>query len=237
MIGTTMTSATVWPIPGLVISCQAPEESPLRDPYVMAAMARAAEAAGAVGTRVEGGDDIIAVVAATSIPVIGIRKKHYPGSEVYITATVADVDIVAAAGATIVALDATSRARPFGEELIDIVAHAHARGLIVMGDLRTADDAPAAIASGVDAIGTTLGPASDADVRPGGPNLALLEQLVRRHPGVPVVAEGRYASPADVAAALSIGATTVVVGKAATDTYAITQDLVAAARADVPISS
>ena len=223
MIGT-----TTWPIPGLVISCQAPEGSPLRDPYVMAAMARAAEAVGAVGTRVEGAADIAAVIAATTIPVIGIRKLHRAGSDVFITATTEDIDLVADAGAGIVALDASSRPRPFGQKLADVVKHAHARGLVVMGDLAAADDAEAAIAAGVDAIGTTLVPATDEDVRPGGPNLAVLERLCREYPNTPVVAEGRYATPDDVSAAFRAGAATVVVGRAVTDAYALAQDFVAA---------
>ncbi len=232
-----MNNAMTWSIPGLVISCQASEGSPLRDPYIMVAMARAAEAAGAVGTRVEGAADIAAVIAATSIPVIGIRKQHRPGSDVYITATLDDVDLIADAGATIVALDATSRPRPFGQELAEIVAHAHARGLLVMGDLAAADDAPAAIDAGVDAIGTTLVPASAEDGRPGGPNLAVLERLCREYPQTPVVAEGRYASPADIIAAFRAGATTVVVGRAVTDAYALARDLVSAAQSCVPVTN
>jgi N-acylglucosamine-6-phosphate 2-epimerase len=228
MIGTTMTNATTWPIPGLVISCQAPEGSPLRDPYVMAAMARAAELAGAVGTRVQGVEDIKAVAASTSIPIIGILKKHYDGSEVYITATTDDVDAVADAGATIIALDASPRPRPYEQSLEDVVAHAHARGLTVMGDLAAADEAANAIAAGVDVIGTTLIPASDEDVRPGGPNLGALEQLCREYPDVPVVAEGRFATPDDVRAAFVAGATTVVIGRAVTDTFALAKDVVAA---------
>ncbi len=231
-----ITNAMTWPIPGLVISCQASEGSPLRDPYIMVAMARAAEAAGAAGTRVEGAADIAAVTAATSIPVIGIRKQHRPGSDVYITATLDDVDLIADAGATIVALDATSRTRPCGQKLAEIVAHAHARGLIVMGDLAAADEAAAAIAAGVDAIGTTLVPDSAEDSRPGGPNLAVLERLCGEYPQTPVVAEGRYATPADVTAAFQAGSTTVVVGRAVTDAYALAQDLVSAAQSSVRVT-
>jgi N-acylglucosamine-6-phosphate 2-epimerase len=226
-----MSNATAWPLPGLVISCQAPEGSPLRDPYVMAAMARAAEIAGAVGTRVQGVDDIRAVAAATTIPIIGILKHHRDGSDVFITATTGDVDLVADAGATIVALDASPRPRPFGQTLEEVVAHAHARGLGVMGDLAAADEGANAIAAGVDVIGTTLVPASDQDIRPGGPNLTALEELASAHPDVPVVAEGRYATPDDVRAAFAAGATTVVVGRAVTDAFALAQDVVAASRA------
>ena len=62
---------------GIVISCQAPEGSPLRDPYIMAAFARAAEKAGAAGIRAEGIDDISRIAESVSLPIIGIRKKVY----------------------------------------------------------------------------------------------------------------------------------------------------------------
>ena len=224
-----MTSSATATLPrGVAISCQAPEESPLRIPSIMAAMAVAAEKAGAVAIRAEGFDDIAAIIAACPLPVIGIRKHRYPDSDVYITATTADVDLVADAGATIVALDATSRPRPGGEALSDIVAHAHRRGLQVMADLSSADDAAGALDAGVDYLGTTLVGASDDDIRPGGPNISVIQRIATAHPDSIIVAEGRYATADDVRLAVEAGAVTVVVGKAVTDAYALTKDLVAA---------
>ena len=214
---------------GVVISCQAPEGSPLRDPYVMAAMAQTAQLAGAVGIRAEGPEDIAAIARTVSIPIIGIRKKRYPDSDVYITATRADVDLVADAGATIIALDATGRDRPYGETLEEVMQHAKKRRLIIMADLAASEDAGRAVAAGADFLGTTLVSASKEDVRPGGPNLAVLERIAKACPGLPLVGEGRYAVPDDVRAALDLGATTVVVGRAVTDTLALAQDLVGAA--------
>ena len=46
---------------GLIVSVQAPEGSPLRDPSVIAAMAEAALANGAVGVRLESPEHIGAV--------------------------------------------------------------------------------------------------------------------------------------------------------------------------------
>jgi N-acylglucosamine-6-phosphate 2-epimerase len=214
---------------GIFISCQAPEGSPLRDPYVMASLARAAEKAGAVGIRAEGVDDISRIVEAVRIPVIGIRKKQYEDSDVYITATRYEVDEIARAGAGIVALDATRRTRPGGESLEKVVAHAKALGLTVMADLSSAQDAAAALAAGVDVLGTTLVAASDEDVRPGGPNLAVIEKLATAFPERQIIAEGRFATPDDARNAFRAGASTVVVGKAVTDAYALTRDLVAVA--------
>lgn len=218
---------------GVFVSCQAPLGSPLRDSYVMVSMARAAEKAGAVGIRAEGVEDITQIVAAVHVPVIGIRKERYEGSDVYITPTRFEVDEIARTGAKIIALDGTTRQRPGGETLDGVVAHAKSLGLIVMADLSSTTDADAAIAAGVDVLGTTLIGASDADVRPGGPNLSAVAALSQRFPERQIIAEGRYATPDDIQAAFRAGASTVVVGKAVTDAYALTYDLVAAAKVAV----
>lgn len=215
--------------PGIIISCQASEGSPLGYPSMMAALARAAAKAGATGIRAEGAPDILEIRAAVEIPVIGIRKKGYSNSDVYITATRADVDLLAGAGVSIIAIDATTRDRPRGETLETVVAHAKTRGLVVMGDLTKLEDAEGAIDAGVDAISTTMVKASDSDSRVGGPNIKVLYELAEAYPAMQIVGEGRYATPEDVTNALTAGATTVVIGKAVTDAYALTMDLVTAA--------
>ena len=53
---------------GLVVSVQAPEDSPLRETSHMVAIARAAHAGGAAGVRAEGGADIAAIGAAVALP-------------------------------------------------------------------------------------------------------------------------------------------------------------------------
>ncbi|AGW42734.1 indole-3-glycerol phosphate synthase [Leifsonia xyli subsp. cynodontis DSM 46306] len=203
--------------------------SPLRNPSIMVSLALAAQKAGAAGIRAEGAEDISQIVRAVQIPVIGIRKKHYDGGEVYITPTRFEVDEIAGAGATILALDATTRPRPGGETLECVVSHAKALGLIVMADLSRAEDAGPAVEAGADVLVTTLVAASEQDIRPGGPNLSVIERLAQSFPDRQIIAEGRFAGPKDVQGALRAGASTVVVGKAVTDAYALTIDLVAAA--------
>lgn len=209
---------------GLIVSCQAPVGSPLRDPRTMAQMAASAERHGAIGVRVEGAADIAAVAARVALPVLGIRKAHRPGSEVFITATRADVDLVHAAGAGFVALDATPRRRPGGERLADVVEHAHALGLGVVGDLAAVSDAEPARDAGVDALATTLIAASDEDVRPGGPNVRAVERICGGGSGLPVVAEGRFATASDLDLAREAGAASVVIGRALTDVDALIRD-------------
>jgi N-acylglucosamine-6-phosphate 2-epimerase len=221
-----MDSGFDWFAGGVIISCQAPLGSPLRDPYVMTALARAAEKAGAAGIRAEGQLDIRAIVANVSVPVIGIRKQTYPGTDVFITATCRDVDLVADSGAQLVAMDGTARARAHGEKLQQVIAHAHQRGLLVMADLASVDDAQFAIDSGADSIATTLISASFADLRHGGPNVNAIAELRNAFPNESIVAEGRYASAADVRLAFDMGATSVVVGTAITNAYSLARDLI-----------
>jgi N-acylglucosamine-6-phosphate 2-epimerase len=70
---------------GLVVSVQAPEDSPLGATAHMVAIARAAEAGGAAAIRAEGAADVAAIEAAVALPVIGLKKRRVAGSDVYIT--------------------------------------------------------------------------------------------------------------------------------------------------------
>lgn len=213
---------------GLIVSCQAPEESPLRDPYVMAQMALAAEKAGAVGIRAEGVEDIRAIRAVCALPVIGILKKRRPGSDVFITATRRDVDVLADTGVEVIAVDATMRKRPEGETLNQVMSHAKDRGLMVLADLALVTDAGNAAGLGADFLGTTLFEESTDDIRRGGPNIAAVREIVMSNSGKAVIGEGRYATPGDIVGAFESGATSVVVGRAITDAYALTISLVEA---------
>ena len=75
---------------GLVVSCQAPAGQSTGRDGALVALARAAEAGGACGIRAEGSDAITAITAAVGLPVIGLRKREVPGSDVYITPTLED---------------------------------------------------------------------------------------------------------------------------------------------------
>lgn len=202
---------------GLIVSCQAADGNPMQGPDVMARMAQAAELGGAVGTRVESPADINAVMAATSIPCLGIYKVDYEGCEVRITPTLRDTQAIIETGAPMIALDATNRLRPHGEQLIDSVAAIHAAGALAFGDCATREDLEGAIAAGCDAIGTTLsGYTAESMSDSPEPDLDLVAWFVTHSP-VPVYAEGRYWNPQQVAAALELGAHCVVVGTAITN--------------------
>jgi N-acylglucosamine-6-phosphate 2-epimerase len=195
----------------LIVSCQPVVGGPMDAPAVVAGLALAAIAGGAAGLRIEGLANLRAVRAATDVPVIGLIKRAEAETDVFITPRPEDVAALCAAGADIVAFDATRRARP--APVAALAAAAHAAGALAMADLASEADAAAALAAGVDILGTTLSGYTGGDV-PEAPDLALVSVLARL--GVPVFAEGRYRTPEQAGEAIAAGAAAVVVGSAIT---------------------
>ncbi|MFE5326694.1 putative N-acetylmannosamine-6-phosphate 2-epimerase [Embleya sp. NPDC056575] len=202
---------------GLIVSVQVHRaDDPLRGPATMAAIARAAVEGGAAAIRcggIGGIPDVEAVCEAVHVPVIGLWKDG--DADVYITPSAAHAVAVRAAGAGIVAVDGTTRARPDGSTFADAARAVHAMGALVLADVSTEDEALAAEAAGADAVATTLAGYTPDRARTPGPDLALVETLAARV-NVPVIAEGRYHCPTDAAAAIAAGAHAVVVGTAIT---------------------
>ena len=210
----------------LVVSVQAAPGSPLASPETMSAIARAAELGGAGGIRAEGPADVRAIKRAVAVPVIGLLKRDVPGSPVRITPDLDDARVVADAGADVVAVDATLRPRANGMSTGDFLAALSAELEVpVLADVDSLEAAAAACAGGADAVATTLSGYTGDGPTPDGPDLELVERLAREL-DCPVLAEGRYATPDDVAAALDAGAFAVVVGTAITDPATLTQRFV-----------
>lgn len=202
---------------GLIVSCQAPVDSPLRDAAIVAAMAKAAILRGAVGIRVDTPEHVQAVRnCLPDTPIIGLWKQTIPGSQVYITPQFHHAAALVQAGADIIAIDATLRSRPDGETFADIACQIHQqfhKG--VMADIDTLDAAEAAVAAGADVVGTTLYGYTPTTQHLPPPGFELLAQLVERL-SVPVICEGGIASPQMAKQALDLGATAIVVGTAIT---------------------
>ncbi len=209
---------------GLVVSCQPVPGGPFDSPALVSAFALAAQASGAVGLRIEGAANIRAVVAACHLPVIGLIKRDLPDSPVRITPLLEDVAAIIAAGATVVAVDATQRRRPVALPLLfDAV---HRAGCPVMADVSTPAEGIAAHRLGADVVGSTLSGYTGADAPGDAPDLALVGTLVAA--GVPTIAEGNYRTPAQAAAAIAAGALAVTVGSAITRPEHVTQWFAAA---------
>ena len=219
-----MTIDTLIPQRSLAVSCQARADNPLHGPAFMAAMAQAAEQGGALALRANGPADIAAIRAVSRLPIIGILKRWDDRFPVYITPDFASAEAIAVAGADIIALDATARARD-GEPLDRLIARIRDElGKPVFADCATLEDGVRAAALGASYIATTLsGYTPETEARKAlGPDIALIEALARAA-SVPIVAEGRFEQPEQLETAFKAGAHAVVVGTAITNPREITR--------------
>jgi N-acylglucosamine-6-phosphate 2-epimerase len=216
---------------GLVVSCQAREDNPLHGPRFMAVMASAAIAGGAVGIRADGVADVTAIRDAIGpqVPIMGIFKVKQSDGSLFITPGAEGAMSIVAAGARLLALDGTTRPRPGGEQLADVVSAIHAAGGAALADVGTIEDALYAVSCGVDAVGTTLSGYTPDSPKSEGPDFVLLQRLAHDCP-VPVFAEGRIWTREEARKAMELGAAFVVVGTAITNPTAITARFVAALR-------
>ena len=212
---------------GLVVSCQPevddPDHDPLNRPEFMAALAQAAVRGGALGIRADSPAHIAAIRAAVGVPIIGLYKKDLPGYAVRITPTAVLAAELAAAGADILALDATDRSRPEGGSPAGYIqAVLRATGKPVLADISTFAEALAAADAGAAAVATTLsGYTPYSRQAEEGPDYGLLERLARAL-SIPIIAEGRFNTPDQAARALACGAWAVTVGSAITRPKTIT---------------
>ncbi|MGM8429446.1 N-acetylmannosamine-6-phosphate 2-epimerase [Enterobacter cloacae] len=215
----------------LVVSCQALENEPLHSPFIMSRMALAARQGGAAAIRANSVVDIEAIKEQVTLPVIGIIKREYPDSEVFITATMKEVDELITVSPAIIALDATDRARPGGESLATLVTRIRTRypSVLLMADIATVDEAVTAQALGFDCVGTTLYgyTAQTAGHALPDEDCQFLKTVLAAVT-VPVVAEGNVDTPERAARCLALGAHMVVVGGAITRPQQITERFMAA---------
>lgn len=212
---------------GLIVSCQALSDEPLHSSYIMSKMALAAYQGGAIAIRANSYADIIAIKQEVDIPIIGIIKKDYPDSPIYITPTIKEIDEVFRAGAHVVALDATSRKRPNNDSLDDLIKNIKKQypSLFLMADVSTIEEAIYAEKLGFDLVSTTLNGYTENTKDNEIPDFELLEKMVMTL-NIPVIAEGGYITPEQFSIALNKGAYSVVVGTAITRPREITRRFV-----------
>lgn len=200
---------------GLVVSCQALPDEPLYSSFIMGRMALAAKQAGAVGIRAQSKADILEIKQVVDLPVIGIIKRNYPNSDVYITATKKELDELFETKCEMVAMDATQRVRPNHEQLADLVTYAHAHGVLTMADCSTFEECVDAQRIGFDCVSTTLCGYTPYSLKLEGPDINLIKQLSETiH--IPILAEGKINTPQDLIDVYQAGAYSAVVGGAIT---------------------
>lgn len=204
----------------LIVSCQALPHEPLHGPETMVKMAQAAHQGGAVAIRANSPADVEAIKAAVALPLIGLYKHGDEG--VYITPTIAHALEIVAAGADVVAIDATDRPRPNGDTLRSQIQAVHDHGALVLADVSTLAEGKLAAAAGADLVAPTLSGYTPHSPKLPGPDFALIQALAQELT-LPVIAEGRIHTPQDAVLALQYGAIAVVVGSAITRPQLITQ--------------
>lgn len=212
----------------VVVSCQALPEEPLHSSYIMSRMAVAAKQGGAAGIRAQSVEDINAIMEVCDLPMIGIIKRNYPDSDVYITASMKEIEELLTTKCQIIALDATDRPRPNGEKTEDLVARIHEAGRLAMADCSTYEECVKAQEIGFDIVSTTLCGYTPYSKKVDGPNFELLKKCVDTLT-VPVIAEGKINTPEDLRRVYEeCGVFSAVVGGAITRPQQITARFVGA---------
>ncbi|WP_042458910.1 N-acetylmannosamine-6-phosphate 2-epimerase [Neobacillus dielmonensis] len=218
----------------LIVSCQALEHEPLHGSEIMAKMGLAAKMGGAAAIRANGKEDIIAIRKATGLPVIGIIKRDYQDSDVFITPTLKEVMELIESGAEVITLDATERLRPNGVTLSELVNYIRKNSnSLIMADVSTVKEGIEAVNLGCDLISTTLSGYTPYSPQLTGPDFSLIKELSASCK-VPVIAEGRISTPDEAIEAYRNGAYSVVVGTAITRPQEITKRFVEELKREEP---
>lgn len=211
----------------LIVSCQALPHEPLHSSFIMGRMALAAKEGGAYGIRANTKEDIMEIRHNADLPIIGIVKRDYADSKVYITPTMKEVDELIEAKAEIIALDATGRLRPGNVTLDGFFRQAKEKypAQLWMADCSTVEEALYADELGFDFIGTTMvgyTEESEGD-RIEEDDFRILREIIAKAKHK-VIAEGNINTPEKVKRVIELGAYSVVVGSAITRPQLITKE-------------
>lgn len=214
---------------GLIVSCQALPDEPLHSSFIMGRMALAAQEGGAVGIRANSPEDIQEIKSQVNLPIIGIVKRDYQDSDVFITATMKEVDELMAVSPEVIALDATSNLRPNGQTLEELMNEIKEKypDILLMADCSTVEEAIQADKLGFDYIGTTLvGYTNQSQGLKIEANDFEIIREILADVDAPVIAEGNINTPEKARRVLDLGVHTVVVGSSITRPQIITKTFV-----------
>ena len=212
---------------GLIVSCQALDNEPLHSSFIMSKMALAAKQGGAIAIRANSKKDIIEIKKEVDLPVIGIVKRDYSDSEIYITPTIKEVEEVVSAGSEIVAIDATGRVRPDNKTLEQIVKEIRIEfpEVYIMADCSIYEEGIHADKLGFDLVATTLCGYTPYSRGFTLPNFDLINKL-SKNIKAPVIAEGGIWTTENAELAYKTGAYSLVIGSAITRPQLITERFV-----------
>lgn len=219
----------------VIISCQALPGEPLyvEEKSIMYLMARAAKQAGSPVIRTNSIRDIIEIKKETGLPVIGLIKQNYEGSEVYITPTMKEIDELVKVDTDIIALDCTFSKRLNDEHISNFIKEIKEKypKVLLMADISTYEEGINAYKCGVDFVGTTMNGYTTQSKELNIENVELVSKLSKEIL-IPVIAEGRVHYPHQVKEMLDAGAYAVVVGGAITRPLEIAQRFMQAAKGE-----
>ncbi|MDO4662220.1 MAG: N-acetylmannosamine-6-phosphate 2-epimerase [Tissierellia bacterium] len=203
----------------LIVSCQALPDEPLHSSFIMGRMALAAKTAGACGIRANTIEDIKEIKKNVDLPIIGIIKKDYDNSKIYITPTMDEIDKLVEEGVDVIATDATDRKRPNHNNLKEFYDDIRKKypDIKLMADCSTIQEALHADELGFDFIGTTMvGYTKESEgLKIEENDFQIIRELLEKthHP---IIAEGNIDSPDKAKRVLELGVYSVVVGGAIT---------------------
>ncbi|MGL4524689.1 MAG: N-acetylmannosamine-6-phosphate 2-epimerase [Spirochaetia bacterium] len=215
----------------LIVSCQALPDEPLHSPFIMGRLALAAQQGGAKGIRANTVADIQAIKESVDLPIFGIIKEVYADCPVFITPTMKEIDALVRVGVEVIACDATSRTRPGGQTLAQLMQEIKRQypDQLLMADIATLEEAQHAQDLGFDFIATTLHgytqQTQDMDVAYN--DFEFLKQVIEAV-RVPIVAEGKVDTPEKATRVKALGVHCLVVGSAITRPQLITEKFVQA---------
>ena len=225
-----MTESRIQSLKGnLIVSCQALADEPLHSSFIMGRMAKAAKQGGASGIRANTPDDIKEIQNQVDLPIIGIIKKDYDDSKVYITPTMDEIDQLVATGVEIIALDATEDFRPNGKNIDDFYKEIKEKypDQLLMADCSTIAEAIHADELGFDFVGTTLVGYTDQSKghKIEANDFEILREIIKNVKAM-VIAEGNINTPEKAKRVIELGAYSVVVGSIITRPQVITKNFV-----------
>lgn len=210
----------------LIVSCQALPHEPLHSSFIMGRMALAAKQGGACGIRANTKEDIAEIQSQVDLPVIGIVKRDYEDSQVYITPTMREIEELMEVKPEIIAVDATIGLRPGGKTIDEFFKEVKTKypDQLLMADCSTIEEALHADELGFDFIGTTMVGYTEQSkhLRIEENDFAIIREILEKAKH-PVIAEGNINTPEKVKRVIDLGCFSVVVGSIITRPQLITK--------------
>lgn len=210
----------------LIVSCQALPHEPLHSSFIMGRMAVAAREGGALGIRANTKEDIAEIKSQVDLPVIGIVKRDYEDSRVYITPTMKEIEELMEVRPEIIAMDATGALRPGGVTLDDFFREVKEKypDQLFMADCSTVEEALHADELGFDFVSPTMVGYTEQSrgLKIADNDFEIIREILAKAKHR-VIAEGNINTPEKAKRVIELGCFSVVVGSIITRPQLITK--------------